>query len=181
MTLPYYYTDGQAKEIIKSLVYLVDTREKANLHILDYFNEKKLKYKTRSLISGDYSVMIPQNCELGIMMDTYLNLDTTDGILIERKNSLEELAGNLGRNRDRFESELERMKKAEKHLIIENGSWLKIMRGQYTSEVTSSAYYNSLLTFQTRYGLHIHTIDKIASGAIIRGILDNKVKEMLNL
>lgn len=176
-----YFTDRQVTEIVKSLVFLVDTREKENSHILQYFDNKKVTYQTKALESGDYSVLIPPNPDFGILVPQTFNKPIQSGIFIERKNSLEELAGNLGRNRDRFEAELERMKGAEKHLIIEDGSWEKIIKGEYNSLVTPLSYFNSLLTFQSRYGLHIHFVDKRFSGSIMRGILENKVKEVYQL
>lgn len=176
-----YFTDGQVKKIISSLVYLVDTREKENKHILNYLDKKKVMYETRALESGDYSVKIPPSEELGIRLPQVFNKPIINGIFIERKNSLEELSGNLGKNRDRFEAELERMKGGEKHLIVEDGSWEKIMNGQYNSLLTPVSFYHSLLTFQTRYNLHIHFIEKRFSGVLIKGILENKVKEVYRL
>lgn len=177
----YYYTEAEAREILKSIVILVDTREKENRHILEYITRKKLAYKTRALPAGDYSVMIPENKDLGIMRDIYLNLDKDGGILIERKNSAEELAGNLGRNRDRFENELEKMKGAEKHLIVESGNWSDIYNGRYNSLVTSVAYRGSIIAFMSRYNLHVHFVDKTTSPMLILEILARKVKEILNI
>ena len=177
----YYYTETEAREILKSIVVLVDTREKENKHILEYLTKKKIAFKTRALPAGDYSVMIPENKDLGILKDIYLNLDRENGILIERKNSAEELAGNLGRNRDRFENELEKMRGAEKHLIVEGGNWSDINNGRYNSLVTSAAYRGSLITFMSRYGLHIHFVDKKTSPMLILEILARKVKEILNI
>ena len=163
------------------MVVLIDTREKENGHIVSYLEKKKIAYKNRALPAGDYSVMIPGNKDLGIMRDIYLNLDKDGGILIERKNSAEELAGNLGRNRDRFENELEKMKGAEKHLIIEKGNWSDIFAGRYNSAITSAAYRGSLVTFMSRYGLHVHFVDKATSPAFIVEILGRKIKETLNI
>lgn len=177
----YYYTQGEARQILRSLEYLIDTREQANAHIVEYFDKHKLSHKSRALPCGDYSVMIPRNEELGILKDIYLNMDKDNGILVERKNSLEELAGNLGTNRDRFENELEKMKGAEKHLVIEGGSWADIHNGRYNSLVTSQSYKGSLLAFMSRYDLHVHFTDKGTSPVLITEILKNKVKQILNI
>lgn len=181
MSIFNYYTSGQVEQIVKSLTILVDTREKENGHILEYFNKKKVRYQEKALRSGDYSVLLPSNEALGFPLPQTLNKAIDGGLFIERKNSLEELSGNLGRFRDRFEAEWERMKDAEKHLIIESGSWEDIIRGNYDSKVTPKAYYNSLLTFQSRYGLHIHFVRPLVTGALIRGICENKVKEVFQL
>ncbi len=176
-----YYTKNQVDEIVKAMTILVDTREKVNEHILEYFDKKKIQFKEKALESGDYSVMIPTCPELGFALPQTLNKPIDGGLFIERKNSLEELAGNLGKNRDRFEAEMQRMKNAEKHLIIESGSWADIMLGQYDSGVGAKAFYNSLLTFQTRYNLHIHFTAPKYSGCLIKGICENKIKEVFQL
>ena len=176
-----YYTDKQVDALIKAMTVLVDTREKANEHIIEYFEKKGIKYKSKALESGDYSVMLPENAELGFTLPQTLNKPIDGGLFIERKNSLEELAGNLGRFRDRFEAELQRMKNAEKHLIIESGSWADIMTGQYNANVGAKAYYNSLLTFISRYNLHIHFTTPTYSGCLIKGICENKIKEVFQL
>lgn len=177
----YYYTAGEVREIIKSMVVLVDTREQSNKHITDYLASKNIAYVTRALPAADYSVMLPKNEEIGILRDIYLNLDRTNGILIERKNSLEELAGNLGRNRERFENELEKMKGAEKHLIVESGSWKAVYAGEYNSDVTSASFRGSLFAFQSRYGLHVHFADRETSPKLIVDILARKIKEILHV
>lgn len=176
-----YYTDKQVNEIIKAMTVLVDTREKANEHIINYFESKGVAYKSKALESGDYSVLIPPLAELGIMLPQTLNKPIDGGLFIERKNSLEELAGNLGKYRDRFEAEMQRMKNAEKHLIIEGGSWADIIMHQYDSSLGEKAYYNSLLTFISRYNLHIHFTTPKYTGCLIRGICENKIKEVFQL
>ena len=130
-----YYTDNQVNQFVKSMTVLVDTREKANEHIIEYFEKKSVAYKSKALESGDYSVLIPAFPEMGLPLPQTLNKPIDGGLFIERKNSLEELAGNLGRFRDRFEAELQRMKNAEKHLIIESGSWQDIILGHYDSKI----------------------------------------------
>lgn len=176
-----YYTDKQVNEIIKSMVVLVDTREKANEHITTYFDSKGVAFKQKALESGDYSVLIPPLAELGIVLPQTLNKPIEGGLFIERKNSLEELAGNLGKYRDRFEAEMQRMKNAEKHLIIEGGSWSDIILGNYDSNLGAKAFYNSLLTFISRYNLHIHFTTPKFAGCLIRGICENKIKEVFQL
>lgn len=176
-----YYTDNQVNQFVKSMTVLVDTREKANEHIIEYFEKKSVAYKSKALESGDYSVLIPAFPEMGLPLPQTLNKPIDGGLFIERKNSLEELAGNLGRFRDRFEAELQRMKNAEKHLIIESGSWGDIMLGNYDSNLGAKAFYNSLLTFISRYNLHIHFTTPKYAGCLIRGICENKIKEVFQL
>ena len=79
------------EELISSIVILVDTREKVNFHITDYFDRKEIKYKKKALSYGDYSFMISANEKLGILRDLYF----TNSCVIERKASLEEISNNL--------------------------------------------------------------------------------------
>ena len=69
----YKYTDKEMEELISSIVILVDTREKVNSHITDYFDRKEIKYKKKALSYGDYSFMIPANEKLSIPRDLYFN------------------------------------------------------------------------------------------------------------
>ena len=98
----YKYTDKEMEELISSITILIDTREKVNSHITDYFDRKGISYKKKALDYGDYSFMIPANEKLSIPRDLYFN--TT--CVIERKASLEEISNNLTKERDRFEKEL---------------------------------------------------------------------------
>lgn len=52
------YTETEQKKILSSIIILVDTQEKVNGHITEYFDKHKIGYKKRSLESGDYSFML---------------------------------------------------------------------------------------------------------------------------
>lgn len=107
----------QIKKLTKEMVILIDTREKENSHITNYFDKKGIKYKKQALEFGDYSFMLPQVDGL-----TGNELYFHKEIIIERKNSLEELSGNLGKNRDRFEKEFLKARNSgiSIHLMVEN-------------------------------------------------------------
>ena len=93
----YKYSIEQIKVLLKQLVILVDSREKQNGHIRDYFKRQGIPYEVTKLDFGDYSCKIPASAA---DQDIYFHQD----IVIERKASLEELSGNLAQHRDRFES-----------------------------------------------------------------------------
>ena len=122
----YRYSKGEMDELIKSMVVLVDTREKANDHIIKTFEKNGVAYKIRKLDYGDYSVMLPKNEKLDIPRD----LMFTRKITIERKGSLEEISGNLTNDRDRLEKELALAPK-QKVILIENGSYEDICEKRY--------------------------------------------------
>ena len=55
----YKYSIEDIKKLTKQMVILVDSREKKNSHILDYFRKQKISFQTEKLEYGDYSFMIP--------------------------------------------------------------------------------------------------------------------------
>ncbi|MES1054416.1 nuclease, partial [Bacillus thuringiensis] len=56
----YRYSESELKKILSTLEIIVDTREQKNQHVLDYLRKKKVPFKTRTMKTGDYSVMIPR-------------------------------------------------------------------------------------------------------------------------
>lgn len=145
------YTDSEIKELLNSIVIVVDSREKKNKHITDYFDKHKIPHIERALSQGDYTFYVPQNEELGFIRDTWFDKD----IIFERKASLEELSTNLTTHRARFEEELSNAKALYKYLIIENANYSDIINGNYKSEYNSKSYLGSIHSFSTRYDLQI--------------------------
>jgi ERCC4-type nuclease len=158
-----HYTDTELKTLLKSLVILVDTREQANQHILDYFTKKKIPYLSKKLDYGDYSAFIPANAELGILRDMYF----TDTVCIERKNSLDELSNNLTADRARFESELIRANGCKILLMIENSSYDDIVNHRYKSQYEPKSYIATLHTFSARYNLNVNFISSACAGNFV--------------
>lgn len=87
----YKFTDKEVKELLNKLVVLVDTREQANSHILNFLDKKKIKWKRKKIDYGDYSCMLPKGSFEGQLRDIYF----TDDIVVERKFCIDELAMNL--------------------------------------------------------------------------------------
>ena len=171
----YHFTDTEVKKLLDSMVILVDTRENANSHITDYLSKKKIPYEVRKLDSADYSCKIPKNDELGINRDIYF----TDSILVERKASLDELAGNLTKDRTRFESELLRAKGANIALMVENATYADLVMGRYRSEYNAKSFVATLATFSARYGLDVNFVEKELAGNWIYHRLYYAVREEL--
>lgn len=145
------YTDKEIEQLLKSIVILIDSQEKSIKHLTDWFDKKKVAYKTMSLPSFDYSFMLPKNEELGIPFDQIF----IDDCAIERKNSLEELSGNFSQGRVKFNDEFSRSRCKRKHLLIENGSYHDIIVGNYNTKYNSKSYLGSLHSFETKYDLHV--------------------------
>ncbi|MBP2641892.1 MAG: hypothetical protein H6Q66_2843 [Firmicutes bacterium] len=170
----YKYNDNELKQLLKSMVILVDTREQKNKHITDWLDKNKIHHKSRKLDYGDYSYMLPICSELGIMRDLF-----TDGLAIERKGSLDELAANLTHERVRFQSELLRSTSAKMYLLIENGSWQSIYNGAYKSEYKPQSFVASLKCFEARYGLNIDFTLEAYAGSWIYNTCYYHLREFL--
>jgi ERCC4-type nuclease len=171
----YHYTGSEQKQLLKSLVILIDTRENVNDHITGYFNSKGISFMPHKLDSFDYSVMIPANPEFGIVRDLYFDKQ----IGIERKASLEELSGNFTQCRERFEREFERVPQCRKYLLIEGGSYSDIFTNNYSTKLNSTAFAASIMVFQARYNLNVSFLPKEHSGKFIYGIMHYFVREQL--
>ena len=112
------------------MVVLIDTREKKNDHITEYFDKHKIAYERRALSCGDYSFYIKANQELAIPRDLYFD----NQIYVERKASLDELAINFTKERKRFEEEFAISKEKTKYLFIENANYFDLVNSNYRSE-----------------------------------------------
>lgn len=163
-----YLKDSEITELLKKITIVSDTREKANEHILKYFDDKKIPYIKRSLHTGDYSAMIG---------DMTLEHELT----IERKSSLDELAGNLTTDRQRFENEFIRAKAngLKVILLIENGSWEDIELHNYTSKLEPKSFTATLYAWQVRYNITVNFCKPNTSGKIIYGLLYYAAREAL--
>ena len=171
----HHFTDGEIKTLMKGLVVLIDTREQENGHILRYFDQKKISYAVKKLNFGDYSAKLLKNEEIGVYRDLYFD----DSVAVERKNSLSELAGNLTKDRARFESELIRAKGADISLMVENASYTDLVLGRYRSEYNPKAFVATLDTYYSRYGLSVDYVEQELAGNLIYHRLYYAVREEL--
>ena len=154
----YKYSEKEISTLLKSLIILSDTRERENRHILQPLHEKGMEFLEIKLDAGDYSYMLPKNEKLGIVRDTYFDND----IVIERKASLEELSGNLTKDRTRFEAELIRCK-GKMILMIEGNSYTDIFYHSYKTKFNENAFFASLISYRAKYGIDIAFIDQVFS------------------
>lgn len=124
------------------MILLVDSREKENSHILNYMAVNKISVKEKQPLKfGDYSFIKD-------------NIDYRNQIVIERKNSLDELSlnltsgkkDNLVNRRERFKNEFKRAKEAGSKIIllIENATQEDILNHNYRSKLHPNAFIGSL-------------------------------------
>ena len=164
------YTPAQEKQILSSLEIIADTREQVNEHVLRYFEEKKVKTVNRALGVGDYSAQV-----LGGRWTA------ENHIVIERKGSLDELAGNITTGRQRLESEFMRAfsRKIKVHLLIEGATWSDIYTHNYRSKLDPKSFIGTLLSWWDKYNLSITFCKPSESGRIIYGILYYHVRNAI--
>ncbi|WP_142951022.1 ERCC4 domain-containing protein, partial [Bacillus toyonensis] len=121
----YRYSEPELKTILSTMEIIVDTRERKNQHVLDYFHKKKVPFQIQGMKTCDYSAMIPKNVEMGLTRDMYL----TAGV--ERKSGVDELVESI-KDRTRFENELIRASNYPFVLIVEDlEGYQKILNGMY--------------------------------------------------
>lgn len=158
-------------KVLNDITIIIDSREKKNDHIKSWLDENKIPYIVEKLDSGDYS----------FLLKNYPELDLDRRFLIEKKNSLDELVGNFTKDRDRFHREFERLGEFDKmHLVVENGTFKKMLSGSYRSSFSPKAYLASLLTFAIRYDINVWFTTPSETGQIIYSILYYELYEYLN-
>ena len=159
--LDYNYSKKEIKQLIDSMVVLIDTREQKNEYITKALDKKGIEYKNKSLRYGDYSFLLPENEDLGISKE----ISFANEIVIERKGSgntgLDELAGNLTQGRTEFQNEL--IKAAgdgcDFYLMIEDGNWRMLRDGVYESQYNSKSFIASLKAYEARWGVRVNFVD----------------------
>ena len=163
-----HWTDSELSIELSKLMIIVDTREKQNNHILDFFDQNKIPYKVRKLDSGDYSAMVG-------------DLTLEHDVFIERKNSLTEICGNFAQNRERFDREFTRAKAdgAKPFILVENNTTNDVFKGNYRSQMPPKALWASFCTWMVRYNTTILFSDKAHSGKIIYSIMYYYARELM--
>lgn len=158
-------TAKHINDILRDLTIIVDTRENENHHLISCFEQFGVKYIERALKFGDYSFECPAIPELGMMGSCSFE----NRIVIERKSGLDELSGNIAQYRERFENEFQKAKDAGAKLIlmVEGGSWDKIIEHKYRTELSERSYLASLFTFIHRYNINIQFIPAKYAGMFI--------------
>lgn len=147
----YRYTESEQKKLLKSIIIIVDSQEKVNAHITNYFDKHKIPYIVRALECGDYSFYLPKNEDMAILKDIYF----TNNIIIERKNSAGELASSFSQSRTRFESEFLRSQAEKKYLLIEKATYGDIINHNYENDYSVKSYLGSIHSFNHKFNLEI--------------------------
>ena len=99
----------EKERFLRDVCIIIDTREKKNTHVTDFFDAFGVKYVNRKLSFGDYSFLVD-------------SIDFSLLCAIERKANINELWGNITKERERFENEIGRTFQINRCpiLLIEN-------------------------------------------------------------
>ena len=174
--MKYYYTEKNLKLLLSNLVILHDSREQTSNHILEYFDKHKIAHEKRALKTGDYSFKIKACQELGFPVDTYF----TDELVIERKNSINEIAGNIAEKDDRFLKELNRFINIENcYILIEDNKLDDIIEHNYDSKLNELSMFRTLLTTQKRSNFYLNFVKKENMGFVIYEICLNALNSKI--
>lgn len=162
-----HWTESDLASALRELTIICDSREQQT-HCKEYFDKKKIPTITRKLDVGDYSAQIG---------DMTLECDVT----IERKHSIDELAGNLSSDRDRFEREFLRAKAKgiKVFLVVENCSYQDIYLHNYRSQLTPKSLMASLMSWQVRFNITVIFCEPENTPRLIHQILYYAAREQL--
>jgi len=108
------------------IIAIIDTREQLPLS-LEFLDGEAIPTERGTLATGDYSIKGLENL-----------------VAVERK-SLPDLMGCIGRDRERFEREIQRMKGIPSRCLVVEASWDEIGRGEYRSKVNPRAAIGTLI------------------------------------
>ena len=138
---------------------ICDTREKKNQHVLAYFDRNGIDYTVAKLDTGDY--MLPGGL-----------------VTVDRKQNLEELAGNLCSKSNRFWREDRRAHDTGLKMVvlIEEGKYhgieeVKEWRSRYT-KVTGRYLANEMARVSIAYGVEFRFCWKRDTGQRIKDLLN---------
>ncbi len=168
----------EQKQVLESMVILVDTREQKTDRAEKRYARFGLPYRRTALSYGDYGY----NCQLPDGKWLYDESKAIScGAVVERKMNLDELAACLGRERARFEREFIRAQEAGARifLLVENSSWENLIAGKYRSQMNPKAFLASVAAWTIRYDLNLIFCKEETSGVLIREILYRDLKERL--
>lgn len=134
------------------LTILIDSREQLPLRFRNLRSEKA------TLPTGDYSVRVG-------------DVDLRDTVCIERK-SIADLIGSLGAGRERFEREMERLARIRWRFLVIEGEIREIAAGTRFSTLTPKQIISPLLSWQTKYDLHVvPAVDRAWAARMVEIIL----------
>lgn len=151
---------------------IVDTREQKYNHVTNYFDEQGIKWVRSKLICGDY-----QN-----------PLNPT--VIIDRKKDLQEVAGNVCQQHDRFVRELELAKELGYKLIVlveepnitnveQVFGWYNWRRRNNPKAINGKTLHKIMKTMESKYNVEWRFTTKSNCGKTIVELLGGDLSETM--
>jgi ERCC4-type nuclease len=167
-------TPKEMERVLDSIFLIVDTREQPTEEYHKRLSKVGMPHRREKLDYGDYSC--------GYLTQEGSEVILKDEIVIERKMSLDEICGNFTKGRERFSKEFDKAIKngAKVHLIVENGSYEKVIAGKYRSRLNSNSLLASFLAFADRYDISIHFCKAETTPLLINKIFYHHVRNKLS-
>ena len=168
----------EIEDTLKTFRIIADTREHNTDRAAARFAALGAGMERGTLDYGDYcaNITLPDGSSI---YDPVNRIYPT--CVIERKMSLDELAGCFTRNRERFEREFRRATEhgAKVFLLVESASYETIYRHNYRSRFHPKSYIASLCAWVVRYNLIPVFCEPGTSAKLIREFLYRDIKERL--
>lgn len=147
----------------------MDSREQKYEHVTNYFDSKGIKWVKSKCVVGDY-----------------VNLENPM-VVIDRKKDLQEVAGNVCQQHERFVRELELAKELGYKMIVlveESNittltnvcSWYNWRRKKNPKAVNGRTLYKIMKTMQDKYGVEWRFCKKADCGRTIVELLGGDAK-----
>lgn len=149
------------------MVIQVDTREQKYDHVVKYFDDNGIKHIRSKCVVGDY-----------------VNLENPM-VVVDRKKDLQEVAGNVCQQHERFVRELELARELgyKMYILVEEPnvkslidvcSWYNWRRKKNPKAVNGKTLHKIMLTMQEKYGIEWRFTTKAKCGKAIIDLLEVK-------
>ena len=175
----YNFNQKEIKLILDNLTICVDSREKSNQHIIDFFNKKKIPYKVMKLPLGDYSIMSPKGSFEGQERDIYF----TNDFVVERKASIDEICGNLKDDAARLKKESAHLNKhdIEFYIFLEDENYeINLRNSNYGSQYDAFTLMQRIYKgIEAEYNTMVIPVPKSCMGSKIYYFLQARVYNLL--
>ena len=83
------YTDAEINKLLKSIIILVDSREKINFHITDYYDKYKIQHEKLALPVGYYNFKWRmESMKIGEVVESLIQLKRDKDIYYPNDNAI---------------------------------------------------------------------------------------------
>jgi len=140
------------------MIIITDTREQAPYEFTDY----DVAVVRATLPCGDYSIPGAEHI-----------------VSIERKMLDDLISCLMGKNRDRFERELNRLRPYQVAAVVVEAGWQDISRGRYTSNMKPQSALQSVIAMQVRHNVpFMFCGDRSGAQYVTHGLLSKYHREI---